>query len=156
VPTITLRVEDFERVLRERVASDLRIAERAAADAAMRGVARAVQRTNELGLVDMGAYKSGWKAEGATLRNDAPYAGVIEYGRRPGRPGPPLAPIREWVLRKLVPEGAVAPEDAEGAARAIRDAIHVRGTPPKYVLRDLIPHLRADFVAAILARLRKG
>lgn len=36
------------------------------------------------------------------LRNDTPYAGVIEHGRRPNRPGPPLAPIVDWVRRKML------------------------------------------------------
>lgn len=76
-----------------------------ALEVAQRGISRAVRSTNAVGAVDRGAFKAAWRAvagtEGAELVNDTPYAGVIEYGRRPNRPGPPLQPIIEWVHRKL-------------------------------------------------------
>lgn len=68
-------------------------------------LAKALQGTNKAGAVHLGAFKLGWRvaetADGADVVNDVLYAGVIELGRRPGRPGPPLEPIVEWVRRKL-------------------------------------------------------
>jgi hypothetical protein len=113
----------------------------------------AVRITNARGLVDLGAYKIGWQTGGALratpsgveVVNDAPYAGVIEWGRRPGRPGPPLAPIREWVARKLARTGKVRPEQGETlddaidrVAMLIRNKLHARGSKPRYVLRDAL------------------
>lgn len=95
----------FEVYLRERLRADTALVRRAALDAANRGVGAAVAATDKAGSVDLGGFKAAWKAEplpdGAMLLNDAPYAAVIEHGRRPGRPGPPLAPIVAWVSRKL-------------------------------------------------------
>lgn len=155
MPTTVVDLHQFARVLGERVQRDQKIAHLAALEAAQRAVTRAVQRTDQLGLVDQGLYKLSWKAEGTVVRNDAPYAAVIEHGRRPGRPGPPLAPIREWVARKLVAEGKVEPAEVEGVAIAIREAIHRRGTPPRKVLGDLIPRMRADYVEAIVRYLER-
>lgn len=145
----------FPKLLKERLQRDLGLLRRATLEAAMRGVGEAVRATDDRGLVHLGYYKLSWKAnsipQGAELRNDAPYAGVIEWGRRPGRPGPPLEPIREWVARNLVANGVVKPQDAERVAFAIRRAIHVRGTPPRFVLRGLLPRLR-DFLLSATRR----
>lgn len=95
----------FEAMILQQLRGDTETLKVAALETAQRGLYRAVRATNAAGSVDRGQFKRSWRAvrteEGAELRNDAPYAGVIEYGRRPGRPGPPLAPIYEWVQRKL-------------------------------------------------------
>ena len=68
-------------------------------------LAKALAGTNKAKAVHLGAFKLGWRVvegpDGADVVNDVLYAGVIELGRRPGRPGPPLEPIVEWVRRKL-------------------------------------------------------
>lgn len=112
---------------------------------------------------DHGAARRGWTVKrglsAVELRNDAPYAEVLEKGRRPGRGWPPLAPILEWVKRHADELGVgherglvgsreiVGPPDAEGfvpgedgatpfevdamqTARAIQRAIHARGQRP--------------------------
>lgn len=160
-------------------------------------VARATVKTNKADAVHMGAFKLGWRVvqdpNGVDVVNDVPYAGVIELGRRPKRPGPPLEPIREWVERKLLGgaskalKGAkkaggtkktvtltaqmqkavrkamrrlakwwrggpgnsradvqrrldqqvgTAGQDIDAIAEAIRWSIHIKGTKPRFILRD--------------------
>lgn len=144
-----ISARDWGQVIRRRLQADTEVLRRVAVDVAARGEAAAVEDTEALDLVDRGRFKRGWGhraiPEGAVLYNDAPYAPAIEHGRRPGQPGPPLAPIKAWVQRKLVAEGKVAPEDVDSAAYAIRNAIRERGTPPKFVLRDLKPRLATWF-----------
>jgi len=132
-------------------------------------VARAIVKTNKADAVHMGAFKLGWRVvqdpDGVDVTNDVPYAGVIELGRRPRRPGPPLAPILEWVQRKVMggssktlagaprqdfgagnrhgdvqrrfdAQGAKAGSSVEEIAEAIRWSIHIKGTKPRFILRD--------------------
>ncbi|MEY2668555.1 MAG: hypothetical protein RJA59_1193, partial [Pseudomonadota bacterium] len=106
------------------------------------------------GLVDLGGYKRGFRVAetrtGPELRNDTPYAAVLEHGRRPMRPGPPVAPIREWAARKL---GLSGPE-LDRVAWAVRNAIHKRGTRPYKVMFRTQLQMRGWFRAAVEARLR--
>jgi len=160
VPSIVIEASEFARVLEQRLRNDHAHLRLVALEVATRGEAEAVRRTDEAGLVDEGTFKRGWSSRrtngGAELGNEVPWAGVIEYGRRPGRPGPPLEPIREWVLRKLVPNGAVALEDAENAAFMIRLAIHHRGTPPRHILLGIMRDLNGGVREEALHRLRRG
>lgn len=183
----------------KRIAADVQLARRAALDAALRGVQVAVAATNKAGAVDQGLFKLSWGARptkrGAALENTAPYAGVIERGRRPGRPGPPLQPIIDWVHRKhrtsvalevkairslalglaraggrtrreraervrATRKGLGRYENAVNAAviaraMAIRDAIHARGTKPRFILRGSLPQVRRFFITAVMRQLRR-
>lgn len=149
----------FAAAVVQDIAADRRLFLDAALEAALRGVRAAVRRTNEEGLVHMGLFKASWKGEripdGAEIRNDAPYAAVLEHGRRPGRPGPPLAPILEWVQRKLVANGDVTPEDAEHVAVLIRNSIHRKGSPAHLILTGLRPDLERWFVQEIRRALNR-
>jgi len=60
-----------------------------------------------------------------------PYDVVQELGRRPGQPGPPLAPILAWVKRKGIATG----KEAERAARAIARKLHLKGMPGRFFFR---------------------
>lgn len=108
---------------------------------------------------NLGMYRKSWKVEntptGAILGSDAPYAGVIELGRRPGGGGPPLDKIREWVYRKFrvsrklaagrpgrraVGEKAAARwaakrQEVEKIALAIFWKIRKKGIAPRNVMR---------------------
>lgn len=154
--TIEIKPGDLGRVLRERLKKDAGLAKRAALDAAHRGVALAVRRTNQVGAVDTGFFKRAWKAgetrDGAELVNDAPYAGIIEFGRAPGASPPPVAPIARWAIRKL----GVEPEEAEDIAQAIAFNIARNGIPPKFILRSLRKRLGRIYVQEIVKRIRKG
>lgn len=157
MPEVEVSPGRLGEVLRQRIAQDVAKLREAALDAALRGVPHVVARTDEFGLVDAGVFKNSWKAErnsdGAELRNDAPYAPVIEHGRRPGRPGPPYEPILEWVRTKLVLNGAVPPDEAEHVAWAIRDSIHRKGTQPRLILAGALPQLERFFVQEARRRL---
>ena len=130
----------------------------AAYDVALWGEVKATARTDELGLVDAGVFKNSWdsarRSDGAEVTNNAPYAPVIEHGRRPGRPGPPLAPILEWVNRKLVANGEVKPEEAKSVAWAIRNSIHAKGQEPHHILLNLKPDLEARFQQEVTRLIR--
>lgn len=95
----------FSTAIRQRLKTDTALVAAAALDACLQGVRDVVRTTNKVGAVDLGLFKNAWEASpeprGAVLENTAPYAGIIEYGRRPNRPGPPLQPIIEWTGRKL-------------------------------------------------------
>ncbi len=57
-----------------------------------------------------------------------PYAVVMEMGRRPNQPGPPLDPILDWVQRKFGLSG----KKADSAAFLVRRKIHRRGIKPRF------------------------
>lgn len=147
--TIEVTPRNFERTIRAKLRRDRREFIKAANEAVAIGLAHAVATTDRLGVVDRAIYKLAFRTrkltDGAELRNDAPHAPIIEYGRRPGAAGPPLEPIRAWVVRKLVPAGAVEPDDVDSAAFAIRQAIHDRGLPPHGIFRLGRPVIFAAF-----------
>lgn len=158
MPTVEIPASRFAEFIRERLQRDTDLVRKVALETALRGEAAAVAQTNKVGAVDMGHFKNAWShrriPKGAELGNSAPYADVIEHGRRPGRPGPPLAPIEEWVERKLVPNGLVEAKDAKSVAYAIRRSIHIKGTKPRLILTGLMPKLREWFLLEAVRRLR--
>jgi len=112
-----------------------RQAREAAYMVALRGVHEGAEVAERLQIVDRGTYKQRFKARrtrtGAELRNDAPHASVIEWGRRPGAARPPLAPIIGWVRRKL----GIAGPAGRSLAYVIAQAIGARGLPAHAVFR---------------------
>jgi len=166
MPELHIRARDFGKHLRRRLRQDTDLLRNTALDTALRGETLAVQSTDEKGLVDQGHFKLSWDHrrthDGAQVGNSSPHSSVIEHGRRPGRPGPPLAPIEEWVRRKLVPEGVVTgrdggpPTDADirSAAFAIRRAIHIRGSKPHLILGNLRVKLSRHFRTEAIRRLK--
>lgn len=98
---------------------------------------------------DTGNYKRSWKVvpteDGANVFNDAPYASVIEDGRRVGARQPPLSAIEAWARRKLYSDsgkGKLGPKltpkrrasMAAAAAFPIARAIARRGLKPRGVM----------------------
>lgn len=154
MPSVKVDARNLGNALREHARGMDAAVRAAAVDTCHRGVAAAVQMADGDGLVDQGAYKRGFRVanniKGPELRNDTPYAAVLEHGRRPNRPGPPVAPIREWVARKLGLSGA----ELERVAWAIRTAIHKRGTRPHKIMFRTQLLMRVWFRAAVEARLR--
>ena len=102
---ITVTAAGLPAPILMRLRQDTALVERVALEVAQRSLADAVRETNAADAVDLGGYKLAWRAtripRGAAVDNTAPYAPVLEYGRRPGRPGPPLQPIIAWANRKL-------------------------------------------------------
>jgi hypothetical protein len=119
--------------------------------AALRSVAVLQERTRRApsasgggkssgGAVDRGGFLRSWgweaKSDGASVANSAPYAPMIEEGRRPGK-FPPLDVIRRWASRRL---GLSGPEAAR-AAFAIARAIARRGLRARKILERALPEL---------------
>lgn len=104
-------------------------AERGLLSAALRGEALVSRLTAKAGKVDTGRFRASWKAaatrDGAQLTNSAPYAAVIEGGRRAGARMPPLGPIEAWANRKGIDI------DPMMIARSIAS----RGIPGAFILR---------------------
>lgn len=142
---------------------------------ALRGRHIVVEETDAKGAVNTGYYKRAWKAERvdaetARIWNDAPYAGVIEYGRRPGT-FPPLAALEPWVARKL----AIRARTTVGAMRRktwlrrtlwesevrsvtlkIARKIAYRGIKARWVLRDAAPKIIGAVTEEIGKALREA
>ncbi len=95
--------EQFARELTRKTARRRKMFKDVAFEVALRGVAEGAAVATRIPIFDRGTYARRFKArrlpEGAELRNDAPHAGVIEFGRRPGRRPPPVAVILRWVRR---------------------------------------------------------
>ena len=118
---------------------------------ANRGIFEGAEVANKLGIVDRGTYKARFKTRrtrmGAELRNDAPHAAVIEYGRSPGSTPPPAAALYGWIRRKMGLRGGAAHQSKiHGIAIAIARAIGQRGLPAHAVFRRHInPKLKVWF-----------
>lgn len=156
---LEIRADQWADVIKKRLAGDLEIAKGAAFELAQRGVTEAVEVTTALDKVDLGAFRLGWTVirldDRIRLENATPYAGIIEYGRRPNRPGPPYLPIFGWVKRKLVGRGQVAPEEAEHVAMLVQRAIHLRGTRPFYILAGVFENIKDRFRGAVVAAIKR-
>lgn len=130
---------ELQREIRKRIERDTTSLRLLALDVCVRAEADAVRLTNADGLVDLGFYRLSWghrgTSTGAEVGNSAPYAPVLEWGRRPGRPGPPLAPIYEWVQRHFRKEVS---RDYT-AARAIGIGL-AKGRGP-----DVVRRVKQDF-----------
>ena len=112
--------------------------------------------------VDRGTYRRSFHFDdiplGATAYNFAPYAVVIEDGRRPGQRMPPIDVIFEWVKRKGIGRDFIGPAQRQvgpiqrgarrrsdrqvevsrqqwGIALAIARKIKARGLPAHHILR---------------------
>jgi len=85
------------------------------------------------GAVNTGYYLRSWKSQdvagGVRVYNAAPYAGVIEHGRRKGAP-PPKKAIVAWLRRRL----GMSQVDALSAAWPVARAIGRRGLKGRKVL----------------------
>lgn len=107
--------------------------------------------------VDRGTYLRSWAVydipNGARVYSKAPYAAVIESGRRPGSRMPPVDVIARWVRRKGLlggKGGRSSPRAERQAAFMIARAIARRGVPGRWVLR----HASVKIDAAIRKELR--
>lgn len=124
---------------------------------AMRGAHHAVailqQATSKKGVVNTGFYKRAWKAEktgyGARVYNQAPYASIMEHGRRAGKRMPPKEPIVRWIQRRL----GRSEQEARRLAFVFQRAIARKGITGRKVLADSIDALTDALKADVIAEL---
>lgn len=156
MPSVVVTPEQWASAIEAHLMRDLKMLPPVTMEVCHRGQAHVVGLTNQKRLVDRGRYKAGFRVAPmpgnpitSQLRNDTPYANVIEWGRRPMRPGPPLEPILGWVRRKLGLKG----NEAKSAAWAIREAIHRRGLRPHHLMRQTRDLMRTWFQQEVERRL---
>ncbi len=153
--TIRCTPAEFPALIRRRLAQDTEEAKKAALDACWMAYREARRLTKARGLIFTEEYHGSFYArptpKGAVIGNDAPFALVIEKGRRPNRPGPPLAPILEWVEGKLGLSG----DEAKEAAFHIREKIHRKGTKPHAILEQAANKLQEYHRNACRRRLQR-
>lgn len=122
----------------------------------------------KMGIIDTGRYYRGWAVRripaGFSLYNRAPYADVIEFGRRPGAKPPPSKALIGWVMRNIgggvtkeTTKGGVfstrvtkikrtADSKVAGIAYVIARAIGRRGIKGKLVMFGIFDKLTAEYV----------
>jgi hypothetical protein len=111
------------------------------------------------GAFNTGMYLRAWKSvpvpDGLRIYNASRYAGVIEFGRKPGSLRPPLAPLALWAQRKL----GLTKVEAKSAAWGIAMSIKKRGLKPRRVMTGALPRMRKlvkeEMLAQILVHLAK-
>jgi hypothetical protein len=105
------------------------------------------------GAVNTGHYKRAWKAErlsdGARVYNVAPYASVIEHGRRAGTKMPPKEVITRWIQRRL----GKPLKEARAMAFVVQRAIAKRGLVGRKVMTNAQFDIMQDFYQDLVAEL---
>lgn len=172
----TIRIDELGRFLVRQGKETQKRMLRAALEAAERGkvyiVQAAIPRANPP-PVDRGLYRNSWGVEkildkhghvGVRLFSDSPYAGIIEFGRRPGT-WPNIGAIREWVYRKFKDKstrgagaktftrkntaaGGSQQRELDGIAFMIARQIKEKGVPPKHILLGSVPQIKRYFSEA--------
>ncbi|MFA6166745.1 MAG: hypothetical protein WC700_09020 [Gemmatimonadaceae bacterium] len=101
---VTITISAWPEALKLRTAAVHAAIRAGLVEGAMRCVAIAVKATDDKSVMNIGQYKRSWRSvptdRGATIENIAPYSGVIEDGRRPNGPPPPIDAIVAWCARK--------------------------------------------------------
>lgn len=136
MPEIPIDARDFQAAMRRHFAAKLAAMHEEAHDTAKWGHDHADRLAHARGIPATGEYVESFhvvdRARGPELRNDAPHAGAVEYGRSPGTP-PPFDPIYDWVVAKL----NLNDPEATSAALLIRDKIAREGTEPRHLMRQV-------------------
>lgn len=121
----------------------------------MRAVA-ILQRESDAKAFDVGTYRRAWKSElvGQTavrVYNVAPYAAVIEHGRRAGKTPPPARALIPWVSRKLGIRG----DEAKSVAFAVARSIGKKGIKGKFVLGGAMERIKVAIEQEIVESVGK-
>lgn len=129
MPAFTINPKELGRILTEDHARMVEASVRAIqTTVALHGprIAQAVVASANPPPVDRGTYRRSFKAQkvanGAVFYNFAPYASIIEEGRRKGAKMPPVDVILAWVKRKRIGATLVGPVMAArgGSTRFVR------------------------------------
>lgn len=160
--TVHLKLEELAPVFQRMGARAVAAARRGALRGALRAVVTLQKATGQAppanpgmrgvgGAVNTAHYKRSWKAEqlpdGARVYNSAPYASVIEEGRRANSAFPPLKEIERWAQRRL----GLSAKEAKAAAYPIARAIAKRGL----LARKVMGNAQAEVEKGFLEEVRK-
>jgi len=163
--TVKLTLSELVPAYKNLAAGQFKAARRGAIRGALRAVSTLILatgkagsanpgHTGEGGAVNTGHYKRSWKHEalpdGARVYNLAPYASIIEHGRRPGK-FPPISMIEKWAQRRL----GLTPKEAKAAAFPIARAIAKRGLVGRKVMTNVLPKIEKDFLEEVEKELAK-
>ena len=116
-----------------------------------------IHETKPFKPIDQGTLHSGIRAVpmAGTLKIEVTpspvterYAVVQALGRRPGQPGPPVAPILAWVQRKFGESGALAKSHAFAVARKL----HRTGMVGRYFFKRARESVAAKKKATLLVQ----
>jgi hypothetical protein len=114
-------------------------------------IAQAVVNSFARPPVDRGTYRRSFKAQkvagGAVFYNSAPYASIIELGRRKGAKMPPIDVILAWVKRKRIGATLVGPVQP---GRKVYSRLGARAKAPN--ARKLAVEARQRGIALMIAR----
>lgn len=101
----TIKYSELPGALKKLAEEHKKAVRRGLLSAAKRGASELARESVRRKIFNTGAYARSWKGlpheQGAVIRNQQPYSGVIEEGRRPGQTAPPPDAIEAWVRRKL-------------------------------------------------------
>lgn len=157
MPTFTITPRQLSAELRNQARELPKVVRRGLYGAARRGQAHMVGKTP----TDQGQLRNSWRATnrgeggrftvGATLRNEAPHAGIVELGARPHRVSADgMAALIAWAMRKLGANEA----EAKRIAAAIAWKLRSRGQEPTFFVRNELRALGA-FVGPEVDRLMR-
>ena len=106
------------------------------------------------GASNTGRFRRSWKTmrieRGVAIFNDAPYAPVVEGGRRKGAKMPPPGALVSWVQRRA----GVSKKDAKAAAFLIARAIKQRGLKPRNIQKSSLTNIRRVMLDEVTRELR--
>ena len=154
--TITVDIKQFNKLLTKLGANAPTALKAGLFSASMRARVIVDQESVRKRVMNTGYYRRAWKTfamfeeHAVRVYNVAPYAGVVEYGRRPGGRMPPVRPIARWAERKF----GIPYEEALGISFGIAKKIQKAGIPGKHVLTDALPTLSRAFEQEIQRELR--
>ena len=102
-----------------------------------------------IGANNTGRFRSSWTTttieRGISIYNKAPYASVIEGGRRKGAKMPPPKALLGWAQKKA----GVSKAEAKQVAFLMARAIKLRGLKARNVLKTSLPDIRKLMVAEV-------
>lgn len=178
--TVQIPFEKYGRYLQQLGTNAQKALNSGLLSAATRAQTIVVGETQKKKVFNTGYYQGAWKAERLPLPtkairvyNLAPYAGVIEEGRRPQPPRPPrtgprrprgsgpipmenLPPFRKaiaaWTMRKF----GLPYADAYSRMWMISNAINRRGIPAKRVLGDSTAPIATAFAQEVERELKRA
>lgn len=166
--TITLSPKDYPTFILSTTKARREVFKFAAVSTAMWAWAKCVVKATELGAVDRGRFRAGYRVSRgnlgntilAKLSNPVPYAGYVEQGMPAGVvPSPEekiVAGIQKWTARKIIPQlsGTFTEDEVFAIGKAIQRRLHEKGYKGRPILTD--PEMRRQIVTKTRFKILEG